>query len=287
MREKPDNDDEADIRAEGESRRIELSVPQVAGSALAAVLAAKLASSFGVYGTILGAGVISVVATCGGPVFQHFFRSTGERLRAGRPVTAAGPAAVTGRVPGPAATATTAVNAPPAPGEYTEGTVYRARARNRKRPLVAAAIVFGVTMGGVTAYELASGESLSGGPDTTVGSALSGKNRPSPDRREPGGSDESPSPGDSATPGSSQAPGTSGDPEPTPSATPGTTAPDGTTPGGGTETGPAPAPDASTGPADPGGTGPTSPAPTPTAPAPSASGRSGTGDQGPDGPAAP
>ncbi|WP_306822952.1 hypothetical protein [Streptomyces sp. 5112.2] len=62
-------------------KRMDLSVPQVAGSALVAVVAAKPASYFGVYGTILGAGVVSVVATCGGTVFQHFFKRTGEQLR--------------------------------------------------------------------------------------------------------------------------------------------------------------------------------------------------------------
>ncbi len=62
-------------------KRIELSVPQVAGSAVAAVVAAKLASYFGVYGTILGAGVVSAIATSGGTVFQHFFSRTGAQLR--------------------------------------------------------------------------------------------------------------------------------------------------------------------------------------------------------------
>ncbi|MGW0791325.1 hypothetical protein ACWD04_24555, partial [Streptomyces sp. NPDC002911] len=67
--------------AEGKERRIELSLPQVAGSAVAAVAAAVMASQLGVYGTIAGAGVMSVVATCGGSVFQHFFRRTGEQIR--------------------------------------------------------------------------------------------------------------------------------------------------------------------------------------------------------------
>ena len=53
-------------RRSEEKRRIDLSLPQVAGSAVAAVVAAVLASQLGVYGTILGAGVMSVVATCGG-----------------------------------------------------------------------------------------------------------------------------------------------------------------------------------------------------------------------------
>jgi hypothetical protein len=68
-------------RPEVGKKRIDLSVPQVAGSAVAAVVAAELASCFGVYGTILGAGVVSATATSGGSVFQHFFSRTGEQLR--------------------------------------------------------------------------------------------------------------------------------------------------------------------------------------------------------------
>ncbi|MFI2779207.1 hypothetical protein [Streptomyces sp. ALB3] len=75
MVQKPQSD------AEGRERRIDLSLPQVAGSAVAAVAAAVMASQLGVYGTIAGAGVMSVVATCGGSVFQHFFRRTGEQIR--------------------------------------------------------------------------------------------------------------------------------------------------------------------------------------------------------------
>ncbi|WEV24950.1 hypothetical protein OYE22_06880 [Streptomyces sp. 71268] len=67
--------------AKEKTERLELSVAQVAGSALAAVAAAVLASRLGVYGTIIGAGVVSVVATAGGSVFQHFFHRTGEQLR--------------------------------------------------------------------------------------------------------------------------------------------------------------------------------------------------------------
>ncbi|XIE80532.1 hypothetical protein AB6O49_26665 [Streptomyces sp. SBR177] len=66
---------------EEKKKRFDLSLPQVAGSALAAVLAAKLASTLGVYGTILGAGVISVIATCGGPLLQHLLKRTGEQMR--------------------------------------------------------------------------------------------------------------------------------------------------------------------------------------------------------------
>ncbi|MFF4248037.1 hypothetical protein ACFYY2_26730 [Streptomyces sp. NPDC001822] len=75
MVQKPQSD------AEHKERRIDLSLPQVAGSAVASVAAAVMASQLGVYGTIAGAGVMSVVATCGGSVFQHFFRRTGEQIR--------------------------------------------------------------------------------------------------------------------------------------------------------------------------------------------------------------
>ncbi|MFI9626262.1 hypothetical protein [Streptomyces sp. NPDC052042] len=75
MVQKPESD------TDPKEKRIDLSLPQVAGSAVAAVAAAVAASQLGVYGTILGAGVMSVVATCGGSVFQHFFRRTGEQLR--------------------------------------------------------------------------------------------------------------------------------------------------------------------------------------------------------------
>lgn len=162
MREKPDVGGEkpgADV--EPRKRRLDLSVPQVAGSAVAAVVAAKLASYFGVYGTILGAGLVSAIATCGGTVFQHFFRRTGEQIRdvtvqpKPKPRQQAGP-------PGPFT-------------GFTEGTVYRARVRSWRRPLVATALVFGVTMAGITSYEMVSGQSFSGdGTSTTVGDAFKG-----------------------------------------------------------------------------------------------------------------
>ncbi|MDI3098621.1 hypothetical protein ACR31U_26690 [Streptomyces rochei] len=292
MREKPDAAGDTEAPTEG-ARRIDLSVPQVAGSALAAVVAAKLASSFGVYGTILGAGLISVIATCGGSVLQHFFKRTGEQLRVkragGGPRTASVPAA--GSVPASAW------------GEFTEGTVYRARTRGWKRPLVAAALVFGVTMAGITAYELASGENLSGGHSTTVGSAFTGHHTSgsghgdsdgdgggdgSGDSREHGDSDGS---GDSGGSDSGSGSGSGDDsPAATPSGSPegsGGVPSSGTTSDedGGTAPSPTPTPEAT---GDDGSGDATGPAPdaSVTAPEPGASSRSGTADPGQDGPAA-
>ncbi|MEY9997918.1 hypothetical protein ABIE67_010037 [Streptomyces sp. V4I8] len=144
MRETPDAD----------RKRLDLSVPQVAGSAVAAVAAAKLASYFGVYGTILGAGVVSVLATCGDKLFQHFFKSTAEQLREAKP------------------TVHSRKQAPQALGEFTEPSIHRARVKSWRRPVVAATVIFGVTMAGITTYELMSGSNFSGGTGTTVGDAV-------------------------------------------------------------------------------------------------------------------
>ncbi|MBD0418154.1 hypothetical protein H0H10_03045 [Streptomyces sp. TRM S81-3] len=297
MRERPDVVDGTDVRteAEGERKRIDLSVPQVAGSALAAVIAAKLASSFGVYGTILGAGLVSVIATCGGTLFQHFFKRTGEQIRSTAVVTRERSGTHTRTQAVEPARNQAGGQAPPAPGEFTEGTVYRARVKSWKRPLVAAAVVFGVTMTGITVYELASGHSMSGGGSTTVGNAFSGGSGSSSDSGSTGDEEDTGDSGTSGTSGNagnSEEPGSGGGaPTDAPSGTAGETG--GTEPsgsaspdGGGTAPSPTPTPGATEGEVSGDATGP-APDASATAPEPSASSRSGTGDQGPGGPSAP
>lgn len=241
-------------RPDVSKKRIDLSVPQVAGSAVAAVVAAKLASYFGVYGTILGAGVVSAIATSGGSVFQHFFSRTGAQLRE---------ATVTSKE---------AEQTPARPGEFTEGTVYRARVGSWKRPVLAAALVFGVTMTGITVYELVSGDSFSGGKGTTVSAAVTGHDTSS----SPKSGDDEPSPADSP---SNSPNGSSADPETSSGSTGGGTPSN----SGGTTSSPTPTPSASDG----GGTPTPTPSASATDPAPSASSRSGTDGQDPADPATP
>ncbi|MFD8689059.1 hypothetical protein [Streptomyces sp. NPDC059651] len=358
MVQKPESD------TEPKERRIDLSLPQVAGSAVAAVAAAVAASQLGVYGTILGAGVMSIVATCGGSVFQHFFRRTGEQIREvtvqvkhpGREVTvhsrqtrdggdpdapwvtsgtrvalrdAAGSADATAMlrpldattvlrqvdpsvrsgIPAqqdadatavlPPVDATTVLRkvtadpdrtqliesldgtrrltaAPAVPAaspdeEFTQATTHGTRVRGWKRSAIGAAVVFVVSMAGITTFELVSGNDLSGGHGTTVGSVVRGE-------RGSGSSDPAPSTGtgpeqDATTPGQDNgtAPGTdsqdaggqSASPEPdrdgassadpTPTPTPSDSAGDGTAPA------PAPSPtptgDSGSSAPDPTGTG--------------------------------
>jgi hypothetical protein len=60
---------------------VNLSVTQVAASALATVVGAVLASRLGVYGTIAGATVMSVLSTSGSALFTHLFNRTGDQLK--------------------------------------------------------------------------------------------------------------------------------------------------------------------------------------------------------------
>ncbi|MET7787432.1 hypothetical protein ABZS93_12530 [Streptomyces sp900116325] len=199
---------ETDI--EPKERRIDLNVPQVAGSAVAAVAAAVAASQLGVYGTILGAGVMSVVATCGGSVFQHFFRRTGEQIREvtvytretrdTRGAHEAGGSGSGRRLSDGSVDATTVLRTvtadpdrtqllepltgdgtrplasyPAYPDEeFTASTTHGTRIRGWKRPVLGAVAVFAVSMAGITTYELISGNDLSGGQGTTVGSVVRG-----------------------------------------------------------------------------------------------------------------
>ncbi|WP_329024297.1 hypothetical protein [Streptomyces sp. NBC_00690] len=258
MHQKPDTEEG---RTQGRERRLDLSVPQVAGSALAAVTAAVLASRLGVYGTIIGAGVVSVVATCGGSVLQHFFSRTGEQLREvtvqARPMSRKAPGRTATSEPVPDRTGWTSAR----PGEFTSATTHGSRVRGWKRPLIAAAVVFGVAMGGVTAYEVASGSELSGGKGTTVGSVVGGSTErrgpadfpsPTPDDSrddQPHEPRQSPAPGGGASPGPDDdetkaperpegEPNESTEEEGSPDGAPGTDVPDGSPP----PSGPAPAP---------------------------------------------
>ncbi|MER7845610.1 hypothetical protein ABTZ03_16890 [Kitasatospora sp. NPDC096077] len=139
-----------------ERKRIDLSVAQVAASALATVVGALLASELGVYGTIMGAAVVSIGATTGGAVFQHLFRRTGEQLRG-----------AVDRGPNEAANALRQVPAgpehptagPAITSEWNEPQVVRARRRwGWKSYAAVSALVFVLAMTPIVAFELATGQ---------------------------------------------------------------------------------------------------------------------------------
>lgn len=258
---------------EKEKKKLDLSAAQVAGSSLATVAAALLASQMGVYGTILGAGVVSVVATAGGPVIQHFFRRTGDQLREtarpkARQVPVDGPgSAPAGRAPdGTMMLGTVPAGGPQHDEEFGEATVHGTRVRGWRRTAVASAVVFALSIGGIAAYEAISGNAVSSGGTTTWGStarnASNSKPNPgtgtgtgekdgkdgkapgagnSPSPSHPKGSpspdpDRSPSPSGSPSPESSPSPSPDASPSPSPDASPSpspTPDKDQATPGGG------------------------------------------------------
>ncbi|WP_251056946.1 hypothetical protein [Streptomyces sp. ISL-94] len=79
--------------SEPEKKGLDLSAAQVAGSSPATAAEALLASKMGVYGTILGAGVVSVVATAGARVPAGTHPGRGRAGTGEEPLTRPGPAA--------------------------------------------------------------------------------------------------------------------------------------------------------------------------------------------------
>ncbi|WP_328764034.1 hypothetical protein [Streptomyces sp. NBC_00272] len=188
---------------ETETNKLDLSVAQIAGSSLATVAAALLASKLGVYGTILGAGVVSVVATAGGPVIQHFFKRTGDQLReSARPGARRVPLSAEEEAPD----GTPLLRAVPPSGEFGEATVHGTRVRGWKRTAVASVAAFAIALGGLGAYEAFSGTAISRGGATiwSGGTRKAGDERPADPGDQPGvdgrrggrtpGSGSSPSP---------------------------------------------------------------------------------------------
>ncbi|MFJ3513833.1 hypothetical protein [Streptomyces sp. NPDC090131] len=237
-----------DAEDEPEKKKLDLSAAQVAGSSLATVAAALLASKMGVYGTILGAGVVSVVATAGGPVIQHFFRRTGDQLRESARPRARQVPLPREESPGDG------VPEPTANGEFGGATVHGTRMRGWKRTAVASGAAFAIAVGGLGTYEAMAGTSVSSGGGTLFsgGTRKVGQDPPAPPRKEPGGEEKS---------GGSPGPRTS--PSPSPSH-------GGRSPSPGTGTGPSD-PGNSVDPGNSGASGEPTPGPSPSGKAPSPS----------------
>ncbi|MEY6566262.1 hypothetical protein AB8B12_15260, partial [Streptomyces sp. PGLac3x] len=95
----------------------------------------------------------------------------------------------------------------PETGEFGEATTHQARRSRWKRPLISAAAVFVLAMGGITGWELVSGHALSGDSGPTISHLTGNRSQPSGDQEEekapaPGKtpSGEAPSDGPSGTP---------------------------------------------------------------------------------------
>ncbi|MEV7782653.1 hypothetical protein [Kitasatospora sp. NPDC088351] len=197
-----------------------------------------LASELGVYGTILGAAVVSIGATTGGAVFQHIFKRTGEQLREAVDRTGPGPA-VNGLRQVPADSPSAPVTRPRLSEEWNEPRTVRARRRwSWKTYAAVSSLVFVLAMVPILAFELATGQPVSAtvkgesGNGTSLGGTV--------------GTKPSSPPADAPSHGPSSPPSTGGRaPEASPSAGGGASAPtpskpgpdQGSSPGAGTDGG--------------------------------------------------
>lgn len=161
-------------------RGLSISVPQLAASVLASVSAAFLASFFGVAGTLIGTALGSLVATLATALYLHSITRTTSYLKArSGPPRPAG----TGKAR-PVASRSPDKGAP----QSSPARVLSARGRHLgwKGALLAAVVVFFVTIGVVTVIEKAASAPLShlvggtgtSGAGTTVGHLFSGGSSP-------------------------------------------------------------------------------------------------------------
>jgi hypothetical protein len=193
----------------GDKGGLDLSAPQIAGSALAAATAAVGASFLGVTGTVIGAALASAATTIGNAVYTHYIHRTKDRFMEAHGLIAGEQEAAEERadesaVPRPGEEGlATAVHATvrghgPAdlpPGDATSpvsvAQVPPLRREGTRGPLwvtliVAAAATFALAMGGILAFELVSGKPLSAtvhgrdGSGTSLGGSDSGDEGPSP-----------------------------------------------------------------------------------------------------------
>lgn len=154
---------------------------QVIAAALAAVLAAFLGSTLGVYGTVLGAGLFSVVFTVGSELFLRSLERTRAAARALSDVK--------GKLPGGRANSKGERSGPPLSDQPTQpalpvpdtGTESQEQGNGkrwwkRRWPLIlgTSAIAFVIGMVLITGYEGVTGKSLSGEGPTTVSRLVGG-----------------------------------------------------------------------------------------------------------------
>jgi hypothetical protein len=148
---------------------------QVLAGALAAVTAALIGSTMGVAGTVVGAGLASVISTVGGTLYLRSIQRTRDGVRTVR-------AKVVGRSGGATVLVSTDDSEPvPEPGDEVEASdepVAEERPPAEKRRLrwpvlvVTTVAAFALGMAAVTGVEWLRGESLSGGSGTTFGSVV-------------------------------------------------------------------------------------------------------------------
>lgn len=167
---------------------------QVLAAALAAITAAFLGSRLGVYGTVIGAGILSLVTTVGGEFYLRSLERTKQAAKRTKEVALARTMRVDPVDPVGDASASAAEDGPPP-------------ARRVRWPVLAggAVVAFVLGMAAVTGIEALTGSSLSGERGGTVSNVLGGSPGPAPAEAPEPAEQERPS----TAPSSSQPPSSS------------------------------------------------------------------------------
>lgn len=197
---------------EPDKPKLDLSLPQVIGGALAAMTAAFLGSRLSVAGTVVGAALASIVAAVAGNLYTASLHTTQEKVKT----------VFQGKVAGSAmpATVTEVGSAEPVPASSAPaaGTVRSVRRLPLRRILPAALAAFALAAAVLTGLELATGQALSGGHGTTITQVTESRGTAPRPRPSPAATTDS-----SESPSSSPSASASHSPEPTPSEQPSTT----------------------------------------------------------------
>ena len=183
--------------------QLDLSVSQIVGGALAAMTAAALGSQLSVAGTVISAALASIIAAVAGSLYTASIRRTREKVKTvfwtGQPNEVEEPT-VMEILPGSeghvAGQRSHLLEPQPAPTP-------RGPKLNWKRVAVAALAAFGIAAVSLTAVELATGRSLSGGEGTTIQQVSEGRSDKGSDtkKKEPS---EKPTPKATAAAGSEE-----------------------------------------------------------------------------------
>lgn len=180
--------DPATVSSESKTSRFDLSPSQIAGGGVATLAAATTASYAGVYGTIIGAALMSVISTSGTAVAQYYLRRSGDKAKelateaqrsrprpnrdtagttAARPAETPAetpvetPAEITAVLPAVSATANPSATDSTGSSEGTTGDRPVSWWRRWRTLALSAVAVFLLVMAVITVFELYSGRSLS------------------------------------------------------------------------------------------------------------------------------
>ena len=156
-----------------ENRRLGITPTQVIASALAAITAAFLGSTLGVAGTVIGAGIASLVSTVGSAIYQHSLDRTGTTLRSRVTALRGTSPDSPGTLAGFKGVLEPGFDGDDEPTRQLRPAAAPVRRRRPRWAVVAGLTVaaFALGMGVVTAVELLHGGPISGGTaGTSVGS---------------------------------------------------------------------------------------------------------------------